>query len=86
MYAYFGGATAFRVFLPYTGYLQLVVGILGELYIISQKVRSGHEELLWPNVVSMALLTAYAAPFTRDLRGEVAARKGRGKRDTRRPS
>jgi hypothetical protein len=68
MYAYFGGVSLFRPILPFTGYLQLLVGIMGEILIIYSKMNSHQPEPVWPNVVSAGLLGTYAVLFTRELR------------------
>ncbi|KAF8987987.1 hypothetical protein BDQ17DRAFT_1547958 [Cyathus striatus] len=64
MYGYFAGATSLGGILPITGYLQLIVGIMVELAYI-QWNEGG---ILWPNVLSVTLLSSYAVLFTRDLR------------------
>jgi hypothetical protein len=68
MYAYFGGVSLFRPVLPFTGYLQLLVGIMGEVLIIYSKMNSNQPDPVWPNIVSVVLLGTYAVLFTRELR------------------
>ncbi|KAK2758212.1 hypothetical protein FQN54_004056 [Arachnomyces sp. PD_36] len=77
MYAYFGGMSAFRPILPYTGFLQLVLGVAGEVYIIDHKISSG--EPIWSNLVAAGLLTAYFGLFVRELWGGKDGGKGKEK-------
>ncbi|KAJ6437860.1 NADPH2:quinone reductase [Purpureocillium lavendulum] len=67
MYAYFGGAAGLRPALPVTGTLQLAVGIVGELWILTRKTMH-HEAPLWPNVLTLGLLGTYLVFWLRDLR------------------
>ncbi|KAK9370372.1 hypothetical protein V1509DRAFT_617570 [Lipomyces kononenkoae] len=73
MYAYFGGMSAFRPILRWTGALQLVVGILVEIRIMSIKLTDG--DTLWPNMISCLLLTCYMVLFVRDIKMEDEAKK-----------
>ena len=66
MYAYFGGAAIFSDVLPVTGVLQLAIGILGELYMISKGCAG--EGALWANYLAVGLLSTYAVLFAGDLR------------------
>lgn len=66
MYAFFGGAGAFRRVLPYTGTAQLVVGILNELFVLRQSEEAHLPQ--WPNVCTILLLSAYLVLWVRDLR------------------
>ncbi|PGH08132.1 hypothetical protein GX51_01285 [Blastomyces parvus] len=78
MYAYFGGIPHFRPILPFTGILQLVVGLAGEGVIASTKgnSRSADEPVvIWPHVVSMALLGMYFVLFALELAESAAMRK-----------
>ncbi|EGC49401.1 conserved hypothetical protein [Histoplasma capsulatum var. duboisii H88] len=66
MYAYFGGVASFRPILPFTGFLQLMVGLVGEAVIVHTKNNSklvGEEVVLWPHIVSTALLGMYFVLF-----------------------
>jgi hypothetical protein len=81
MYAFFGGVSIFSDILPWTGTLQLVAGILGELYLI-RDVWSGSRECgsmdsLWANWLALGLLSTYFVLFMGDLRarGEKAGKK-----------
>jgi len=65
MYAYFAGWAAARPVLPWTGFLQLVVGIGGEGKIALRKTREG--DSAGANLVGLALLCTYFVLFLRDL-------------------
>lgn len=65
MYAFFGGAAGLRSLLPWTGCLQLLVGIAVEGWLVRGRMRS--EEDAGPNWLAGCLLTAYLVLFTRDL-------------------
>lgn len=67
MYAYFGGVARMRPVLTYTGTLQLVVGILVEYWQVWTKWKAS-DDVLWPNIFSLSLLSAYLMLWTRDLR------------------
>jgi hypothetical protein len=67
MYAYFGGMTVFSDVLPWTGSLQLVLGLLGEVFVLWR--RCGGKERLWASGVAMGLLGTYGVLFAGDLRG-----------------
>jgi len=67
MYAYFGGMTIFSDVLPWTGSLQLVLGLLGEVFIVWSGC--GGREGLWASGVAMGLLGTYGVLFAGDLRG-----------------
>lgn len=81
MYAYFGGAVIFSDILPWTGMLQLVAGILGELYVIRDVWNGGMEcgsvDSLWANWAALGLLSTYLVLFSGDLRarGEKSGKK-----------
>ncbi|KAK9234145.1 hypothetical protein V1525DRAFT_414014 [Lipomyces kononenkoae] len=76
MYAYFGGMSAFRPILRWTGALQLVVGILAEIRIMSMKLAD--EDVVWPNMISCLLLTCYMLLFVREIRMEDAEKAAKG--------
>jgi GNS1/SUR4 family len=63
MYAYFGGVEMVRPVLPWTGTLQLVVGILVELWMIREKSLGNAR----PNWIAGGILTAYLVLNSRDL-------------------
>ncbi|KAF2452636.1 hypothetical protein BDY21DRAFT_358734 [Lineolata rhizophorae] len=71
MYAYFGGvwsAKWLRMVLPWTGFAQLAVGIVGELYIILGSGSAGNEnEEVWRNMVSLGLLACYFVLFVMEM-------------------
>ena len=71
MYAYFGGATIFSDLLPWTGYLQLIGGMLGEVFIVRRKLAEGDcgGDMLLANGVGLGLLGTYAMLFVEDVRG-----------------
>lgn len=81
MYAYFGGTAIFSDILPWTGMLQLIAGILGEVYAIRDVWSGGRGcgsmESLWANWLALGLLSMYLVLFTRDLR----ARGEKGKKE-----
>ncbi|KAE9371364.1 hypothetical protein N431DRAFT_545629 [Stipitochalara longipes BDJ] len=72
MYAYFGGSAVFSDILPWTGMLQLVAGILGEIYLVkfvwSGEEQCGSIDSLWANGLALGLLSTYLVLFTGDLR------------------
>lgn len=68
MYGYFGGVSTFRPMLPWTGTLQLAIGIVTEITLIWLKLVDG--EVLWPNVVACLLLGCYGILFVRDIQIE----------------
>ncbi|SPO01664.1 uncharacterized protein DNG_04337 [Cephalotrichum gorgonifer] len=74
MYAYFGGVEFTRPVLPWTGALQLVVGILVEAWVVRERLASGQGPL-WPNVASGCILSAYLVLSTRELRLRAAQAK-----------
>lgn len=65
MYAFFGGATWVRPILPWTGALQLLVGIVADFWVGRKKIERGEE--VWPNFVGGGLLATYFLLFLRDL-------------------
>lgn len=67
MYAYFGGASIMRVILPFTGTLQLIVGLLVESWLIQAKHQRGLQPV-WPNTLCFSLLLAYLILWTQELR------------------
>ncbi|OJD13463.1 hypothetical protein AJ78_06074 [Emergomyces pasteurianus Ep9510] len=70
MYSYFGGIASFRRLLPFTGFLQLVVGLMGEgviLYNKSNNRKSVGDVAMWPHLVSMALFGTYLVLFAFEL-------------------
>ena len=74
MYAYFGGVQFPRTVLPWTGALQLVVGIAVEVWVARRKTTSGGGHV-WPNVLSGCLLATYSVLSI----GELLTRGGQGK-------
>jgi len=72
MYAYFGGAAIISDVLPWTGTLQLVTGILGEVYVVRDVCGGGKEcgsmESLWANGLALGLFSTYMVLFAGDLR------------------
>ncbi len=82
MYAYFGGATVFSDLLPWTGYLQLIMGILGEMFVVRKNLVAGGDcggDMLWANGVALGLLGTYAALFVEEVRGRGTKGEGKGK-------
>lgn len=67
MYAYFGGAQSLRAVLPVTGTAQLVVGLVGESWVLWRKRENG-EMPQWPHVFVLVLLTVYFVLWVRDLK------------------
>jgi hypothetical protein len=67
MYAYFGGMAIFSDVLPWTGSLQLVLGLWGELFVVWSGC--GGREGLWASGVAVGLLGTYGVLFAGDLRG-----------------
>ncbi|KAK3331315.1 hypothetical protein B0H66DRAFT_546306 [Apodospora peruviana] len=80
MYAYFGGLGAVRPLLPYTGQIQLILGILVDVWIIYKRVMKGVDGhvVVWPYVFSMGLLSTYLVLNSREL--AAAERVSRKKR------
>lgn len=66
MYAYFGGIGIVRPVLPWTGTVQLVAGILVELWMIKGKLVINGSDVT-PNWIAGGILTAYLVLNTRDL-------------------
>jgi hypothetical protein len=66
MYAFFGGVGWLQPLLPWTGYLQLVVGIGVESWLVGEKMRREGRDA-GPNVIAGFILTAYLVLFTRGL-------------------
>ena len=77
MYAYFGGLQLPRPILPWTGALQLIVGIGADIWVARDKMAEGNA---WPlaNLFSGCLLTIYLVLSTR----ENLLRAGQGKAKT----
>ena len=67
MYAFFGGAQILRPALPWTGTLQLVVGLTIESILIRNNWMMGDGRPVWPNITTACLLFSYLILFTRDL-------------------
>jgi hypothetical protein len=67
MYAYFGGMAIFSDVLPWTGSLQLILGLLGEVLVVLKGC--GEEGGLWASGVAVGLLGTYGVLFSGDLRG-----------------
>lgn len=80
MYAYFGGVQFPRPVLPWTGALQLIVGMAVDVQVGRDKMRRG-EGSIWPNVFSGCLLATYLVLSTREL----LRRGGQGKAAQNRP-
>ncbi|OBT73945.1 hypothetical protein VF21_07418 [Pseudogymnoascus sp. 05NY08] len=76
MYAFFGGATWVRPVLPWTGAVQLLVGITTDFWVGKKKMERGEE--VWPNFVGGGILATYFVLFLRDL--ELRRRERRVKR------
>jgi hypothetical protein len=70
MYSYFGGVSAFRPILPYTGWLQLGAGIALDVYYCVTQGREAPETT--NRAVSIMLLTRYAMLFYEELKGSKA--------------
>ncbi|KAL2787925.1 hypothetical protein BJX66DRAFT_309900 [Aspergillus keveii] len=68
MYAYFGGASILRPILPWTGTLQLVVGIAVDLAVGFWRFRAGDDGIYWLYFASAGLLGVYFVLHVRDLR------------------
>lgn len=69
MYAFFGGWNFLRPALPFTGCLQLVAGILVEIWEIQRKfTKTEKNDGIWPHLVTGGLLACYLILFIRDLR------------------
>ncbi|KAL2843709.1 hypothetical protein BJY01DRAFT_248484 [Aspergillus pseudoustus] len=66
MYTYFAGALMLRPLLPWTGTVQLVVGIVVDLVIGARKCTEGEKD--WQYFASAALLSVYFVLHLRDLR------------------
>lgn len=71
MYSFFGGATWVRPALPWTGALQLLMGIATDVWVGRGKMERG--EKVWPNIVGGGILATYFVLFLRDL--ELRGRK-----------
>lgn len=76
MYAFFGGAAWVRPALPWTGAMQLLVGIATDFWVGRRKMGKGEE--VWPNFVGGGILATYFALFLRDL--DLRRREGLEKR------
>ncbi|PGH15035.1 hypothetical protein AJ79_02717 [Helicocarpus griseus UAMH5409] len=81
MYLYFGGVTSVRPILPFTGCLQLIVGIVGEGNVINDILYNNGRTadvhaLIWPSIVSMAAMGLYFVLFVLEVR-EAGRGKGR---------
>ncbi|KAK9319837.1 ELO family [Lipomyces orientalis] len=77
MYAYFGGVSAFRPLLRFTGVLQLVIGILVEIRIIFARLAVGG--IVWPNIMAATLLVCYMVLFIREMMIEDGGKKKKAK-------
>lgn len=66
MYAYFGGAGRLRPLLLVTCGIQYLVGIVSEALIVLQKQQ--RDEVIWPNIFTLCLLSIYSVLWVRDLR------------------
>jgi len=66
MYAYFGSVGMVRPVLPWTGTLQLVVGILVEMWMIREKSIGSMRDAT-PNWIAGGILVTYLILNTRDL-------------------
>lgn len=67
MYPFFGGATWTRPILPWTGAVQLVVGIGMEVLVVQGKWERDMDEVVWPNYMGGGILSVYFVLFLRDL-------------------
>lgn len=67
MYAYFGGVASFRRVLPFTGCLQLVLGIATDFYIIWVNLANNNGPVI-PNLISIGLLATYLSLYLNELR------------------
>ena len=65
MYAYFAGVTAHRPILDWTGCLQHVAGIVGEILIVREKM--SEDISIWPNLAFSGLLGTYLVLTIRDI-------------------
>lgn len=65
MYAYFGGWSVFGPLLPWSGYLQLIVGMVGEVYLLSGRCGMLGEK--WPHLVGLTIYVCYAVLFYGDV-------------------
>ncbi|KAH7153705.1 hypothetical protein DER46DRAFT_510536 [Fusarium sp. MPI-SDFR-AT-0072] len=66
MYAYFGGVGVLQAVLYVTGTFQLVVGLIGEYWILQRKV--SHEESdIWPHIFGFGLLSTYLVLWLQSL-------------------
>lgn len=81
MYAYFGGVEFTRPVFPWTGALQLVVGVLAEAWVAWEKLASGQGPI-WPNAASGCILATYLVLSTRELRLGAAQAKVEAARRT----
>jgi hypothetical protein len=80
MYAYFGGITAFRPVLPWTGYAQLIAGIAVDMAHLLRLGTSSKGEELLGRLVSVLLLSSYAWLFTEELMTEREERRRKRRR------
>jgi hypothetical protein len=72
MYAYFGGAGFLKHSLPWTGIVQLAVGIFVDLFMGWRKYMESGGSYLWPHIFSGGLLGVYFVLQVRDLRARRA--------------
>jgi hypothetical protein len=82
MYAYFSrGISSFSGILPWTGYLQLFAGMIGEAVVINDIKAGGREcgdeEGIWASYLGLGIYCAYAVLFL----GDVWNRGKKGKKD-----
>lgn len=75
MYGFFAGAGWTHAILPWTRYIQLVVGVVWDLLIIRAKSAKG--EAVAGNWVAVGLLSAYLALLTREIRMRRKIRDGK---------
>ncbi|KAL3463486.1 hypothetical protein BJX64DRAFT_256827 [Aspergillus heterothallicus] len=66
MYAYFGGASLLRPLLPWTGTIQLLLGISADLVLGMRRHSNGGD--IWPYLFSVTLLLMYFVLHVRDLK------------------
>ncbi|PKS12305.1 hypothetical protein jhhlp_001605 [Lomentospora prolificans] len=66
MYGYFGGWQLPRPILPYTGALQLIIGMIADGMVVKEKLENGGP--IWPNIISSSILLTYLILSTRELR------------------
>jgi hypothetical protein len=69
MYAHFGGLVSMRRVLLITGGVQLMVGIAVDVFLVSMRMWNGSGLPLWPNMLSITLLSTYLVLWLDELKG-----------------